>query len=485
MSVKLDIKLRILRAPTITLKCVEEYTLPKSGDTPVYGVCISEDKYIVYDLLTLDKDADKKIKRLEEELYEIIMVKESLTEELNKIKDVKLRCIAERQLMGYGVIEPFFLDPDIINMHILADKPIQVLHRLYGPLESSITLSEEEVKELAMRLAATAGKPLSEAIPLASFIEPRYEARITIVYLSDITMRRGIIVDIRKPPENPWTILKLIHLGTLSFEEAAFLWLMVKYKVPIIIVGEIMTGKTTLASALLSLVPPKSRVMTIEDTPELRLPVTYWTRTTVRDFGEYKISVFDLVKTSVRLSLDYIIIGEIRGEEAREWANAILLGHGAVTTFHAESPEAALLRLLSPPISVDPQVIRLLNIFVKTNAFDKPQGRIYRHEIYVHENGRVIPLFVYNSDTDNITLNPDFKNPLKELTFIDRIVRAYGISREILEKEYEAMIEVLTEVYNEHINLDPNIDNPSYKELPIILYNKLQQKLLQRYTYKA
>lgn len=485
MSVKLDLRLRVLNIPAVMPKCVEEYTLPKGGDTPVYGVCISEDKYIVYDLLALEKDSDNKIKKLEDELYEIIMVKESIAEELNKIKDAKLKYIAERQLMGYGIIEPFFLDPDIINMHILAGKPVQVIHRLYGSLESSIILSEEEVKELAMKLAATAGKPLSEATPLASFIEPRFEARVTIVYMSDITMRRGIIVDIRKPPENPWTILKLIHLKTLNFEEAAFLWLMVKYKVPVIIVGEIMTGKTTLASALLSLVPPKSRVMTIEDAPEFRLPVAYWTRTTIRDFGEYKISVFDLVKTSVRLSLDYIIIGEIRGEEAREWANAILLGHGAVTTFHAESPEAALLRLLSPPISVDPQVIRILNIFVKTNAFDRPQGRVYRHEIYVHENGRVIPLFMYDSDTDKIVMNSDFKNPLRELVFIDRIARAHSISREALEEEYKAMIEVLVEVYNEYVKLDPSLNNPSYKELPTILYNRLQTKLLKQHIYTA
>lgn len=476
MSLGLDIKLRILNKPEVDYECKERYSIPR-GSEPLYYVCITADMYIIYDALVTDPRSVEELKKLEEKLYDIIVSEYSLIDKLIEIKDPKLRHIVERQFIGYGVLEPFFLDPDIINVHVLANKQIQVIHRVYDRLKTNIILSLEEVKELAMRLAAVSGKPVSEALPLSSFIEPRYDARVSLVYMSDITMRRDMTIDIRKLPDYPWTILKLIQYGSLSIEEAAFLWLMVKYKVPIIIVGELMTGKTTLATALLSLIPPGSRIMTAEDTPEFKAPSEYWTRTTTREYGEYKISYFDLIKTGVRLSVDYIIVGEIRGEEAREWAHAILLGHGTITTFHAESPEAALLRLLSPPISIDPQVIKMLNVFVKTNALERSGKRVFRHEVYIVEESVAKPLFTYNPEEDRIIKSFQVLNPISEFGFIDRIVLAHRVTHSQLEKEYNLMIEVLKETYKESLEKDHTLDTPTYKELPFILYRKLYEKL--------
>lgn len=475
--IMIDIKLKVLTKPE-DVECVSTYSLP-SSNSPIYNVCITNNgKYIIYDLLSKEKGIDESIKKLEEKLVDLLMESDDILNDLKRRKgvDKKLLYIVERQLTGYGLLEALFQDPEIVNMHIIPNKPIQIIHRVYGRLESNIVLSNDEVREYAMRLASIAGKSISEAIPIASFIEPRYESRVTIIYQSDITMKRSMIIDIRRPVEKPWTILKLIQLGSLSIEEAAFLWLMVKYKVPIVIVGEIFTGKTTLATAILSLVPPWSRVMTIEDAPEIRIPIEYWTRTTIREYGERKIGVFDLVKTSVRLSLDYIIIGEIRGEEAREWANAILLGHGAITTFHAESPESALIRLVSPPISVDPQVVNLLNVFVKTNLIELQPGRqVFRHEVYIHEDARVKPLFIYNRAIDKIVISEYYrdKDIFNELKFIEKICNARRVSKEALREEYKAMINALTTIYNEYSSIDPLLDKPSYIELPRLLYNKL------------
>ena len=455
--------------------CIERYTIP-SAQRQLYVVCITGDIYIVYDTITLDSEVLKSLSKIEERLYDVLVGEESLADLLEEVKDERFKHIIERQYTGYGVLEPFFLDQNIINIHIMSNRPVQVHHRVYGRLNTNITLSSDEAVELALRFAAVAGKPVSEATPLASFIEPRYESRVSIVFLSDITMRRNITIDIRKLTETPWTILKLIHLGSLSIEEVAFLWLMVKYKVPILIVGGLMTGKTTLATSLLALIPPGSRVFTVEDTPEIRIPATYWTRTTTREYGEYPISVFSLLKTGVRLSQDYIIVGEIRGEEAREWAHSILLGHCAITTFHAESPEAALLRLLSPPISLDPQIIKMLNVFVKTNVVEKELGkRVFRHEVYVHDENIIKPVFTYNLTTDTIESNVE--NPIQSFKFIDRIVLTHRVSREMLEKEYKAMIRVLRETYKEALTIDPTLETPTYRELAEILYKKLYEKM--------
>ena len=481
MSIDIEsIKLKLLKPPATELSCIERYTIP-STERQLYLVCITRDTYIIYDIIVLDSEALKNLSKIEKRLYDVLVGEESFTDLLEEIKDDRFKHIIERQYIGYDVLEPFFLDPNIINIHVMINRPVQVHHRVYGRLNTNIILSLDEAVELALRFASAAGKPLSEATPLASFIEPRYESRVSIVFLSDITMRRNITIDIRKLVETPWTILKLIHLGSLSIEETAFLWLMVKYKVPILIVGGLMTGKTTLATSLLALIPPGSRVFTVEDTPEIRIPVTYWTRTTTREYGEYSISVFDLLKTSVRLSQDYIIVGEIRGEEAREWAHSILLGHCAITTFHAESPEAAILRLLSPPISIDPQVIKMLNVFVKTNVIEKEPGkRVFRHEVYVYDENIIKPVFTYNSTTDTIESNTE--NPIQSFKFIDRIILTHRVSREILEKEYKIMISVLKETYKEALAKDPTLETPTYKELTEILYKKLYEKI-QKYGF--
>lgn len=473
MSINLDIRIKLLEKPQGIINCEEKYFIP-SQNKPLYVACITKEYYTIYDAIIDDNQALSELKKIEEKLYDVVAGERSFIDLLDRITDVRLKHIIERQFTGYGLLEGFFLDPNIINVHVMAEKPIQVIHRVRGKINTNIMLTHEDTKELALRMAARAGKPLSEALPLASFIEPRYEARVTVIYASDITMRKNIIIDIRKQPENPWTILKLINYGSLSFEEVAFLWLMVKYKVPVIIVGEIMTGKTTLATALASLIPPDARVLTAEDAPEFRIPILYWTRTMTREFGEYKVSFFDLIKTGVRLSVDYIIIGEIRGEEAREWAHSILLGHGAITTFHAESPESALLRLLSPPISVDPHVIALLNVFVKTNVVEKSTGeKVFRHEVYIIEEGRTTPLFIYDPSSDKIIKNPDIKNPIHELRFIQRIVLAHRVPRELLNNEYIAMIKALEEAYNEALSKDPTLETPTYMEIPVLLYNKL------------
>jgi type IV secretory pathway ATPase VirB11/archaellum biosynthesis ATPase len=470
-----SMKLRIIKPPSNDLQCREVYYAP-SRQKAFYTICITRDSYIVYDTVTQDPDAMKELHKIEEGLYDVLVGEESLSDFLERVKDDRIRHIIEREYVGYGVLEPFFLDPSVINAHVMANKPVQVHHRLYGRLDTNIVLSIDEAIELALRFAAAAGKPLSEATPLASLIEPRYEARVSIVFFSDVTMKRDVTIDIRKPTERPWTVLKLISLGSLSIEEAAFLWLMVKYKVPVLVVGELMSGKTTLATALLALIPPESRIFTVEDTPEIRIPATYWTRTTTREYGEYKVTVFDLLKVGVRLSQDYVIVGEIRGEEAREWAHSILLGHCAITTFHAESPEAAIIRLLSPPISLDPQVIKMLNVFVKTNVVERELGKkVFRHEVYIHEENVIKPLFVYNPTTDKIELA--IKDPIKNLKFLDRITLAHRVTREDLEIEYQAMINVLNEVYNEYLTIDPTLETPSFKELPQMLYSKLSVKL--------
>ncbi|MDK6028685.1 type II/IV secretion system ATPase subunit [Ignisphaera sp. 4213-co] len=472
MSVKPVIRMLY---PPKELKCVDSYEIED-----LYIACITFDKrYVVFDKTVGIEPLTVLESKAESYLKNILVSRERDFSKVISQAEKPIRHILERQLFGYGVVEPMLMDENVIDIHIVMNNPIKVTHRRYGDMESNIMLSEEEIKELVMRMSTLAGKAVSEANPLASFIEPRYEARVSIVYLSDVTLRKSATVDIRKQPKKPWSILKIIDLGTLTVDEASFLWLAIKYKVPIMIVGEMMSGKTTLATAILNLIPPNSKIITIEDAPEIKLCTKYWTRTTTRETAENPVTVFSLLKVALRLSVDYVVVGEVRGEEARDWAQAILLGHGAVTTFHADSPESALLRLTTPPIMVNPQALKLLNVFVKTIPLRKEEKLVRRSEIYIYDAAsdsgeyKLYPLFTYNPKNDAVQINPGFENPIKSFPFFKRVVLAHGITLDDLEKEYNAMRNVMRSVYEEAKKIDPLLEKPDVCELADLLYKRL------------
>jgi len=467
-SIKLS--LRLLKKPE-DVKCDVMY------EVQAYKICISSGKYIPYDAVSGEPGAEADLVSIAEKIQKMLITEEKAFEDIINTIPEKYRNIVTRQILGYGVLEPLLLDSNIIDIHILYNegkKPrvwVQVIHREYGRLEAVVPLTFEEIRELVLRVSALAGKVVSEAKPALSFIEPRFNSRVSVVYYSDVTLRRGMSVDIRKQPEKPWTILKLIDLRTLNFDEAAYLWLAMKYKIPILVVGELMSGKTTLINAVINLVPPGSRVMTIEDTPEIKVYTPYWIRTTTRESETHPVTIFDLLKIAVRMSVDYIVVGEIRGEEAREWAQAILLGHGGISSFHAASPEAALIRLRTPPIEVNPQALKELNIFVKMIPIVRTGRLERRSELYVYEDEKLYRLFIYDPETDTIYRNPEL-DPLG-FKFFDKIVLGHGVTRRRLEAEYRAMVKLLQDLYSQYKQVDPTLETPDYAELATILYQKL------------
>jgi len=455
-------------------ECDRTYTIADA-----YRVCINADtrKYYVWDLVAEVPEYLALVPQAERLLIELLHDENLSPSDILKRLPDPLDPIANRQFHGYGRLEPFLKDPEIIDVHIVLGQPVQVIHRSYGKLETNILPDDQEVIELALKMANQAGKNLSEARPLASFIEPLFNSRVTIVYNSDITMRRGMTVDIRRQPEKPWTMLKLIDLGTFTIEEAVWLWQMLLHRAAIIIHGELASGKTTVSTALLNLLPEDTRIITIEDAPELRLHVKYWTRTTTRDSDVNPITVFDLLKVAMRITPDYIIVGEVRGAEARDWAQGILLGHGALTTFHADSPQSVLLRLKTPPIEVNPQALEHLNILVRMIPIRARRGLVRRSEVWVHDRGpsgeyELFPVFKYDPERDVIERVVDdlFKFP-----FINRVAVAQGVTREMMRRDYERMVEVMRRVYEMAKEKEGNDDLewPDYRELPRLLYSML------------
>jgi flagellar protein FlaI len=157
----------------------------------------------------------------------------------------------------------------------------------------------------------------------------------------------------------------------------------------LIIIGNMGSGKTTLLQALAGLIPPFYRIVTIEDTPELRLPHNHWDSLVSRPRppgGEIAdIGLEELLKFALRRRAEYVIVGEVRGREARLLAQAAASGHGCMTTFHADSPEGAILRLRLDPISLPPLFVNVITAFVQVRRIPIRGGGALRRLINVTE----------------------------------------------------------------------------------------------------
>ncbi len=258
---------------------------------------------------------------------------------------------------GYGPLFPLLRDPNIEEIAVNGPgKPVSVLTRIVPGswALTNIVLDSEALNTLVIQLAHRAGRSISVAHPYVEGMLPEGH-RIAVTYLNEVS-RFGSSVVIRKHVSEPMTPAELAYRGMIGLDELAYLWLLIEHAGSILIVGPAAAGKTTLLQALLMLVPLDKRIVTIEDTPELNLSWhPLWdslvTRHSYGDEAE-DVDLYKLAKFALRRRADYLVIGEVRGEEARILVHAASSGHGALATFHAESAEAALMRLRAPPISL-------------------------------------------------------------------------------------------------------------------------------------
>ncbi|MCX8204356.1 MAG: type II/IV secretion system ATPase subunit [Candidatus Nezhaarchaeota archaeon] len=309
---------------------------------------------------------------------------------LSKEVKEKILYYIKRDTLGYGPLDPLIRDPKIEDISIEGvSRPVRVFHRTFNDLDWLITNisfhDEQSIDHIVVKLVHTAGKHVSTAFPIADIALPE-KHRVTVTYSREVTPF-GSSVTIRKFREEPLTICHLIAWRTVSPLMAAYWWLLLEHKMFIMIVGPMASGKTTLLNALATLLKPNWKVVSIEDNQELHLPHVGWKPLVARHtytLGESKteIELFDLVKLSLRERADFIIVGEVRGEEAYALVQAAASGHGCACTFHGDSFETMVQRLTSPPINVSPSFIPLITnvVIVKRVAplGNKPARRVVK-----------------------------------------------------------------------------------------------------------
>jgi len=299
-----------------------------------------------------------------------------------------------RDALGYKILDVVMRDPRIEDISVEGvGKPLRVFHRDVSHLDWLVTnivfRSDEELDSIATLLAHKAKKHVSTAFPIAEGTLPERH-RLALTFSYEVSPF-GTGFTIRKFREEPLTVAHLIKFGTLSPLMAAYWWILLEFKGSVFIVGPMASGKTTLLNALLTMLPPNWKIVTIEDTPELRLPHIGWRPLVARhvySLGEAKIaevSLFDLVKLALRERADFIAVGEIRGEEAYVFMQALATGHGGACTFHGDSIESMVARLTTPPINVPIGFLPLIGSVAITRYIRIPGRKPVRRVVNVHE----------------------------------------------------------------------------------------------------
>ena len=319
------------------------------------------------------------------------------------------------EMVGYGVIDTLIHDTKLEEIMIIGPKkPVYIYHRDYGMMYTNIIFySDDEIQDIIDKIARILGRRVDISNPLLDARLPdgsRVNATIPPASID------GSTITIRKFREDPYTIVDLVNFGTINLEVAAFLWCCVEglgaKPANILISGGTGSGKTTLLNVLANFIPDSSRVLTIEDTAELKLPIKHIIRFEgkppgLEGTGELTLDI--LVKNTLRMRPDRIIVGEIRHAEASTLFTAMNTGHdGCMGTIHANSARETLVRITSPPMDVPMLMLAGLDFIIVEKRMNTSRGLVRRiveiAEITgVYENSpKASIIFKWNPQTDNL-----------------------------------------------------------------------------------
>lgn len=335
--------------------------------------------------------------------------------------------------LGLGNIELVMSDEKLEEICVNeASEPVWVYHKNHGWLKTDVFLKDEEkIKHYAAMIGRKVGRQISVLEPLLdAHLNEGDRVNATLMPVST----HGNTITIRKFSRDPWTITRLVKSETISAEAAAWIWMAMHYELSAIIAGGTASGKTSALNCFANFFPPNQRILSIEDTREIRLPkFLHWIPLNTRlknAEGRGEISMGDLLVNSLRMRPDRILVGEVRRKrEAETLFEAIHTGHSVYATFHANTAEEACERLTNPPIEV-PQIMLPAIALVIVQFRNRRSGQRRTFQIAEIQKGAKA----------NVLLQYDFKkdklikaNPSK--VFFNNLALYTGMSKNELMKE--------------------------------------------------
>lgn len=318
----------------------------------------------------------------------------------------KIRYYLKRNYLGWGILDPLQQDVEIEDISCDGyTTPLFLYHRRYRNIRTSIRFStQEELDSVVVRFAQSAGKQISLASPIVDTALTD-GSRAQLTYGKTVTSW-GSSFTIRKFREIPFSPIDLILNNTFTVEEMVYFWMAVEYSQSILFIGGTASGKTTSLNAVAQFIPHLSKVITIEDTREITLSHENWLSSVVPDVANAsdsrgRIEMFDLLKAAMRQRPEYILVGEVRGVEARTLFQAMNTGHTTFSTLHAGSVDSAIHRLENEPLNVPKAMIASLNIV-------SSQIRMYREGKQIRRCNEIVEIMGI-SETKDVVVNTVFK----------------------------------------------------------------------------
>ncbi len=360
-----------------------------------------------------------------------------------------------RDFIGFNETDPLLKDFFVEDIECNGmGTPVYIVHRNFRTLKTNLIFSDNSrLESFVEKLAQRCGKYVSYAQPILDGSLPD-GSRVNATYTKDIT-NKGPTFTIRKFTKTPWTPTQLLSFNTLSPEMLAYLWLLVEHKMNILIAGGTSSGKTSLLNAIAFFIPPEARVVSIEDTLELNLPRDNWlpsvARASTSGRREDEIDLFALLKSSFRQNPEYVIVGEVRGQEASVLFQGMASGHSSISTIHAESVDTVIKRLETPPIELSPTLLNVLDaVCIMTHAtVNKQETRKLRE---------IVEIINVTQDGVALTNTPVIWNPVDDQFYFKRNIKSFekiskrsGLSLEEINLEFKRRVELLYVLYKRGI----------------------------------
>ena len=352
-----------------------------------YDMLVNSDRVLV--------DTSDKIKFVQD-VYEEILDIQGI--KVSSLERQRILYFLIRDYVGYGEIDTMMNDRLIEDISCNGpDSPVYVYHRVFESTKSNIVFEEMILNSLLLRLAQVSGRHISILQPIRDAALPD-GSRINMTMGREVT-KKGATFTIRKFRTRPISPVELIKLNTVDTRIFSYLWLLIEYGSSILISGGTAAGKTTLLNGISMLIKQENKIVSIEDTPEINLAHTNWIQAITRiGFGESSssnsvsgisgvsgkgrsagdISLFDLLVAALRQRPEYLIVGEVRGEEAYTLFQAISVGHSAMGTIHAASMSELVARVESPPMNVPRVLLSNTNLVIFVNAVRKDTEKVRR-----------------------------------------------------------------------------------------------------------
>ncbi|MGB7993688.1 MAG: type II/IV secretion system ATPase subunit [Methanoregula sp.] len=434
----------------------------------IYDHSTHEYTYQVIEPVLSEPEKDL-LKEIKERLFETLDIntKDISKEEARR----RLRSSVDDILSDYGIkLSPVQREKILYNMHkdflgdglidaIMHDKyiediscdgvntPLFAFHASYESMKTTLMYhNAEELDSFVTKLAQRAGKYISIAEPIldATMTDG---SRIQMTLGQEVTAH-GSTFTIRKFKDEPITPTDLIEWHTFAPLSVAYIWLAVENGKSAIFAGGTASGKTTSLNAISLFIPPMAKIVSLEDTREVKLPHPNWIPSITRDSfdtaGRGEINMYELLRAAMRQRPEYIIVGEVRGKECQTLFQAMSTGHVTYSTIHADSVSSVVHRIENPPMDVPRNMLSALDI-----VCIQVQARMGGKRI--RRNKQIVEILDIDPRTNELITNEVFRwrSATDEITYsgksyiLEDIMEARGWNENRMREELKRRQEVL------------------------------------------